>query len=60
MRECHQVNLPTGICADLNSEEIETMIKVAFSLEPLWENALGSSWRKKISDQDLFELYRKM
>jgi len=60
MMKKHQIDLPTGVCAELNNDEIETMIEVAFSLEPLWENALGSNWRKKISSKDLHSLYRNM
>lgn len=60
MMTIHSIDLPQGICANLNDEEIEVMIEVAFSLKPLWENALGLNWQKKISSKDLYKLYRKI
>lgn len=56
----HDIELPKGICANLTDEEIDTMINISFGLVPLWENALGKNWQKKISADDLRELYRKM
>jgi 3-deoxy-alpha-D-manno-octulosonate 8-oxidase len=60
MMDRHNISLPKNLCEDLGDDEIETMIEVAFGLEPLWENALGAQWRKKISAKDLYSLYRKM
>ncbi|MEB8330364.1 iron-containing alcohol dehydrogenase family protein [Flavobacteriaceae bacterium KMM 6897] len=60
MREKHQIELPKGICANLSDSEFETMIKVAMSLEPLWENAVGKEWRKTITPQKLKSIYKKI
>jgi len=56
----HQVDIPTGICADLTDEQMETMINVALSLEPLWENALGKEWKSIMTREKLRTMYSKM
>ncbi|WP_299886465.1 iron-containing alcohol dehydrogenase family protein [uncultured Lacinutrix sp.] len=60
MKAKHQIELPQGICADLSDKEFETMIDVALSLEPLWENAIGKNWKKTITRDKLRALYEKM
>ncbi|NNE31002.1 MAG: iron-containing alcohol dehydrogenase [Winogradskyella sp.] len=60
MKAKHDIELPKGICADLEDYQFETMIDVALSLEPLWENAIGKNWKTIITRQELLELYKKM
>lgn len=56
----HNIHIPRGLCASLSDKEFDTMIDVALSLEPLWENAIGSDWRKTITPAKLRSLYEKM
>ena len=60
MKDKHNIELPQGICANLSDDEFDIMIDVALSLEPLWENAVGKNWKKKITRQKLKDLYLKM
>ena len=60
MKEKHGIELPKGICADLDDNQLNTMIDVALSLEPLWENAIGKNWKTKITREVLLKLYKKM
>ncbi len=60
MKMKHNIELPQGICSNLNDEEFDIMIGVALGLEPLWENALGKNWNKIITPKKLKELYQKM
>ena len=60
MKEIHKIDIPKGICANLEDHHFDTMIDVAISLEPLWENALGKDWQKTITRDKLLELYKKM
>ncbi|WP_418513192.1 iron-containing alcohol dehydrogenase family protein [Corallibacter sp.] len=60
MKEKHDIQLPQGICANLSDEELDIMIDVALSLEPLWENAIGKNWKKTITREKLKSLYQKM
>ena len=60
MKAKHNITLPQGICANLSDKEFDTMINISLSLEPLWENALGKNWKKRMTPQKLKELYQKM
>ncbi len=60
MKEFHNIKLPQGICADITEEQLNIMTKVALSLEPLWENALGCDWKSKINANKLKEIYRSL
>ncbi|WP_397362634.1 iron-containing alcohol dehydrogenase family protein [Olleya sp. R77988] len=60
MKKVHNIILPKGICADLSDKDFDVMIKVALSLEPLWENAIGKNWKKTITHDTLKALYQKM
>ena len=56
----HQIDIPKGICSNLSVEQMETMINVALSLEPLWENALGKDWKKIMTREKVRAMYLKM
>lgn len=60
MKNKHNVEIPQGICANLEEHQFDTMIDVAISLTPLWENALGKNWNKSITREKLLHLYKKM
>lgn len=60
MKEVNEIELATGICADLTDSDFDKMISVALSLEPLWENALGKEWKNKITRDKLLEIYKKI
>jgi 3-deoxy-alpha-D-manno-octulosonate 8-oxidase len=36
------------------------MIRVALSMTPLWENALGKNWQDKVCAETLKEIYKKI
>ncbi|WP_424001523.1 iron-containing alcohol dehydrogenase family protein [Maribacter sp. IgM3_T14_3] len=56
----HEIELPKGICANLTTSEMNTMISVAISMAPLWENALGENWKSIITPEKLEAIYRKI
>ncbi|MCF8273536.1 MAG: iron-containing alcohol dehydrogenase [Flavobacteriaceae bacterium] len=60
MKKKHHIELPKGICANLDDSEFDIMINISLSLEPLWENALGKNWKKTITREKLKHLYQKM
>ncbi len=60
MMKLHQIDLPTGICADLTDAQFDTMVTVAMGMVPLWENALGKNWRKTITPEKLKSIYQKI
>ncbi len=60
MQEIAKVEIPRGITKDVDNDILEKMITVALGLEPLWENALGKDWKKKMPKERIKELYLKM
>ena len=60
MKAKHNIELPKDICSDLDDYQFDTMINVALSLEPLWENAIGKKWKTIITREKLLSLYKKM
>jgi len=56
----HNISLPKNICADLNENEFNTMINVALSMEPLWENAIGPQWKETITPEKVKSIYQKL
>jgi 3-deoxy-alpha-D-manno-octulosonate 8-oxidase len=56
----HDVEIPKGLCKNLEPKQIELMIDIALSLVPLWENALGDDWETIMTRDRLRALYVKM
>ena len=60
MVEKHAITLPRGLTKGLSEQQLNEMIRVALSLDPLWENALGPAWREKMPPERVRELYLRM
>ncbi|WP_350289053.1 iron-containing alcohol dehydrogenase family protein [uncultured Croceitalea sp.] len=60
MKEKHNIEFPKGVCANLSEEDFDSMISVSLSMDALWENALGTNWRDKISPEKLRAIYSKI
>ena len=60
MVEKNKIELPQNICQDLSEEQFDIMINVSLGMKPLWENALGPDWEKKMNREKLRELYGKL
>ncbi|RIV45029.1 iron-containing alcohol dehydrogenase family protein [Flagellimonas pelagia] len=60
MLQKHHIQLPKGICANLTQNDFDVMVNVALGLEALWENALGSGWKKIITPERLQSMYEKI
>ncbi len=56
----HGIDIPKGLCKELSDDQFDTMIDVALSLVPLWENALGKEWQKTITRKKLKSMYELM
>lgn len=54
------IELPRNLVADATPEQMKKMVDVALVLEPLWENALGSDWKRIMTRQKIEDLYRRM
>ena len=60
MRKKHNIILPKNICTHLTEKQMDKMITVAYSMEALWENALGNDWKEQISREKLKSIYQKI
>ena len=56
----HDIDLPTGLSKNWSDEEIARMVRIAKGLAPLWDNVFGPGWEKKVTDELLTDLYRRM
>ncbi|MFM1944895.1 MAG: hypothetical protein RI897_3877 [Verrucomicrobiota bacterium] len=60
MVERHGVEIPRGITAGLDEKQVSEMVRVALSLAPLWENALGKNWQEQMTPEVARALYARM
>ncbi len=60
MVEKNHIEIPKGLCNGLSDEEFDKMINVSLGMKPLWENALGKDWEKKMTRDKLRKLYEKL
>ncbi|MDT8347910.1 MAG: iron-containing alcohol dehydrogenase family protein [Flavobacteriaceae bacterium] len=56
-KKIHNINLPKGVTKHLSEAELDKMTSIAWSLSPLWENALGKDWQQKISKEAIKSIY---
>ena len=60
MVEKNKINIPQNICKGLTDEQFDKMINVSMGMKPLWENALGKDWEKKMNREKLRKLYEQL
>jgi len=56
----HRIALPREMTKGLEEHRMSEMIRVALSLDPLWQNALGPDWKKIMTPEKARELYLRM
>jgi 3-deoxy-alpha-D-manno-octulosonate 8-oxidase len=54
------ISLPRGILDGVPGETMDKLLSVAYSLDPLWENALGKNWKQAIDREGIKRLYIQM
>ena len=60
MLKLHGISLPRNVVDGVSAEKMNKMIDVALMLEPLWENALGTEWKKQMTRDRIKGLYLNM
>ncbi|MDX9786741.1 MAG: iron-containing alcohol dehydrogenase family protein [Desulfobacterales bacterium] len=60
MADKNGILLPRNLVAGMSNENMEKMIDVALFLAPLWENALGSDWKKLMTRERIRGFYERM
>lgn len=60
MLDQQNIELPRNIMHDVRDDQLEKMVDVSLVLEPLWENALGADWKRKMPRERIRDLYLRM
>jgi 3-deoxy-alpha-D-manno-octulosonate 8-oxidase len=60
MVDKNRIDIPQHITRGLSDEQFNTMIDVSLGMKPLWENALGPDWEKKMTREKLRSLYEQL
>lgn len=56
----HHIRLLRDMTKGLDDHRMSEMIRVALSLDPLWQNALGPDWKKIMTPEKAKELYLRV
>ena len=54
------IEIPQHITRGLTDAQFDAMIDVSLGMKPLWENALGPDWEKKMTREKLRSLYEQL
>lgn len=60
MVQKNKIKIPQQVTKGLTEEQFDKMINVSLGMKPLWENALGHDWEKKMTRAKLRELYDRL
>ncbi len=60
MIEKHEIQLPAGVTREVTSEQLETMIQLAYMLERDLISALGPDYKEILTPEKITGLYEKM
>jgi len=55
----HNVVLPTGLSKNWTPEQINAMAHVAYNLHHMWNHAIGTDWKEKITIELIEDLFRR-
>lgn len=56
----HKVVLPQNLSKGWTDEQITAMAQVAYNLPHMWNHAIGTDWKEKITIDTIKELYKRM
>ncbi|MBC7383582.1 MAG: iron-containing alcohol dehydrogenase [Bacteroidia bacterium] len=60
MLQKHKVVLPQNLSKNWSEAEITAMAQVAYNLTHMWNHAIGSDWKEKITIEVIKDLYRRL
>ena len=58
--QASEVSLPKNICKNLTSDQMSRMVNMTLKMERPLINALGSDWRKRLTEENIIDLYLSM
>ena len=56
----HQITLPKNLSKDWSEETITAMAHVSIKLEHMWNHAIGTDWKSKITLDTVKDLFRRL
>jgi len=60
MLQKHLIELPQGLSKNWSEEQITAMAQVAYNLPHMWNHAIGTDWKDKVSLDTIKDLYKRM
>ncbi len=60
MLKTHNVELPQDLSKTWTDEQITAMAEVAYNLPHMWNHAIGTDWKEKVTIETIMELYKRM
>jgi len=60
MLQKHNVILPQNLSKNWTDEQITAMAQVAYNLTHMWNHAIGTDWKDKITLDNIKDLFRRM
>lgn len=60
MRRKHKIELPTGWAKGWTEDQITAMAQVSIRLEHMWNHAIGTDWKTKVTLDTVKDLFRRM
>jgi 3-deoxy-alpha-D-manno-octulosonate 8-oxidase len=60
MLSTNAVELPQGLSRDWSDEQISAMAQVSWNLPHMWIHALGHDWQKRISLEEIKDLFKRL
>lgn len=60
MIEHHKIELPQGLSKNWSEDTITRMAEVAYNLPHMWNHAIGTDWKEKVTLDTIKDLYRRM
>jgi len=56
----HNIDLPKNLSKDWSDETITAMANVAIKLEHMWNHAIGTDWKSKVTVDTIKDLFRRL
>ncbi|CAN5305870.1 iron-containing alcohol dehydrogenase family protein [soil metagenome] len=56
----HNITLPTGLSKKWSEETITSMANVSMKLEHMWNHAIGTDWKNKVTLETVKDLFRRL
>ena len=56
----NKIELPQNLSKDWSDEQLTAMAEVAYNLTHMWNHAIGTDWKNKITLNNIIDLYKRL